>query len=74
MAEPATGADIRHHLSDALYVKMRHEGRVENRRVMSRSVSAWMDSRTCWIMDGGQGVEAWLTFITEFRNRGVRTY
>jgi len=58
---------------DALYVKMRHEGRVENRAVYV-AVGVNMDGRKdvlgLWTGDT-EGSKFWLTVLTELRNRGV---
>src|SRR5713226_5129190 len=59
---------------DALVVKMRHEGRVENRAVyvaIGISMDGLKDVLGLWTVDK-EGSKAWLTFITEFRNRGVK--
>ena len=59
---------------DALYVKMRHEGRVENRAVyvaVGIGMDGFKDVLGLWTVDK-EGSKAWLTFITEFRNRGVK--
>ncbi len=58
---------------DALVVKMRHEGRVENRAVFvaigvtmegSKEVLGLWTSAT-------EGAKLWLQILTEIRNRGV---
>ena len=59
---------------DALVVKMRHEGRVENRAVyvaIGIGLDGLKDVLGLWTVDK-EGSKAWLTFITEFRNRGVK--
>jgi putative transposase len=59
---------------DALYVKMRHEGRVENRAVyvaVGIGMDGLKDVLGLWTVDK-EGSKAWLTFMTEFRNRGVK--
>jgi putative transposase len=59
---------------DALYVKMRHEGRVENRAVyiaVGIGLDGFKDVLGLWTVDK-EGAKAWLTFMTEFRNRGVK--
>jgi putative transposase len=59
---------------DALYVKMRHEGRVENRAVYV-SIGVDMDGRKdvlgLWT-SGNEGARFWLGVLTELKNRGVR--
>jgi putative transposase len=59
---------------DALYVKMRHEGRVENRAVYV-SIGVDMDGRKdvlgLWT-SGNEGAKFWLGVLTELKNRGVR--
>jgi putative transposase len=59
---------------DALYVKMRHEGRVENRAVYV-AVGVTMEGRKevlgLWT-SANEGAKFWLTILTELRNRGVK--
>ena len=59
---------------DALYVKMRHEGRVENRAVYV-CIGVDMDGRKdvlgLWT-SGNEGAKFWLGVLTELKNRGVR--
>jgi len=59
---------------DALYVKMRHEGRVENRAVYV-AIGVDMDGRKdvlgLWT-SGSEGAKFWLGVLTELRNRGVK--
>jgi len=58
---------------DALFVKMRHEGRVENRAVYVAVGVDWnglKDVLGLWIADT-EGAKFWLTVVTELRNRGV---
>ena len=59
---------------DALYVKMRHEGRVENRAVYV-AIGVGMDGRKdvlgLW-SSGHEGAKFWLAVLTELKNRGVR--
>jgi len=58
---------------DALFVKMRHEGRVENRPVYV-AIGIRMDGSRevlgLWAADT-EGAKLWLKIITELRNRGV---
>jgi putative transposase len=58
---------------DALYVKMRHEGRVENRAVyvaVGIGMDGFKDVLGLWAVDT-EGAKAWLAWMTELRNRGV---
>jgi putative transposase len=59
---------------DALFVKMRHEGRVENRAVYV-AVGIGMEGRKevlgLWTGDT-EGSKFWMTILTELRNRGVK--
>ena len=58
---------------DALFVKMRHEGRVENRAVYV-AIGIGLDGRKevlgLWTSDT-EGSKFWLLVITELKNRGV---
>src|SRR5437870_10783411 len=59
---------------DALYVKMRHEGRVENRAVyvaVGIGMDGLKDVLGLWALDT-EGSKSWLTWMTELRNRGVQ--
>ena len=59
---------------DALFVKMRHEGRVENRAIYL-VVGIAMDGRKevlgMWTANT-EGAKFWMTILTELRNRGVQ--
>jgi len=59
---------------DALYVKMRHEGRVDNRAVYV-AIGVDLDGRKevlgLWT-SGNEGAKFWLGVLTELRNRGVK--
>lgn len=59
---------------DALYVKMRHEGRVENRAVYV-AIGVDLEGRKeilgLW-SSGNEGAKFWLTVLTELKNRGVK--
>ena len=59
---------------DALYVKMRHDGRVENRAVYV-AVGIGLDGKKdvlgLWT-SASEGAKFWLNVLTELRNRGVR--
>ncbi len=59
---------------DALYVKMRHEGRVENRAVyvaVGVNLEGKKDVLGLWT-SAAEGAKFWLNVLTELRNRGVR--
>src|SRR5215469_16041432 len=59
---------------DALYVKMRHEGRVENRAVyvaMGVDLEGRKDVLGLWT-SANEGSKFWLQVLTELRNRGVK--
>jgi putative transposase len=59
---------------DALYVKMRHEGRVENRAVyvaIGIDMEGQKDVLGLWT-SGNEGAKFWLGVLTELRNRGVK--
>src|SRR5579864_2278643 len=60
---------------DALYVKMRHEGRVENRAVyvaVGIKMDGLKDVLGLRTGDNTEGSKFWLTIMTELRNRGVK--
>jgi putative transposase len=59
---------------DALYVKMRHEGRVENRAVyvaIGINLEGRKDVLGLWT-SGSEGAKFWMNVLTELRSRGVR--
>jgi putative transposase len=59
---------------DALYVKMRHEGRVENRAVyvaIGVNLEGRKDVLGLWT-SANEGAKFWLGVLTELKNRGVR--
>jgi putative transposase len=59
---------------DALYVKMRHEGRVENRAVyvvIGIGMDGQKDVLGLWTSNN-EGAKFWLTVLTELKNRGVK--
>jgi putative transposase len=59
---------------DALYVKMRHEGRVENRAVyvvIGIRLDGCKDVLGLWTSQT-EGAKFWLTVLTEVHNRGVK--
>jgi putative transposase len=58
---------------DALYVKMRHEGRVENRAVyvaLGITLEGRKEVLGLWT-SANEGAKFWLNVLTELRNRGV---
>jgi putative transposase len=59
---------------DALYEKMRHEGRVENRAVyvaIGINLEGKKDVLGLWT-GASEGAKFWLNVLTELRNRGVQ--
>lgn len=59
---------------DALYVKMRHEERVENRAVyvaIGVDLEGQKDVLGLWT-SGNEGAKFWLGVLTELKNRGVK--
>lgn len=59
---------------DALYVKMRHEGRVENRAVyvaIGIGLDGQKDVLGLWTSNN-EGAKFWLSVLTELKNRGVK--
>jgi len=59
---------------DALYVKMRHEGRVENRAVyvvIGVDLEGRKDVLGLW-SSGSEGAKFWLGVLTDLKNRGVK--
>lgn len=59
---------------DALYVKMRHEGRVENRAVyvaIGITLEGRKDVLGLWT-NASEGAKFWMNVLTELRNRGVK--
>src|SRR6516164_8711188 len=59
---------------DALYVKMRHEGRVENRAVyvaLGITLEGRKEVLGLWI-SAAEGAKFWLNVLTELRHRGVQ--
>ena len=58
---------------DAMFVKIRHEGRVENRAVyvaLGIDMNLGKDVLGLW-MGAGEGSGYWLSVLTELRNRGL---
>ena len=59
---------------DALYVKMRHEGRIENRAVyvaIGINLEGRKDVLGLWT-GASEGAKFWLSVLMELRNRGVK--
>ncbi len=59
---------------DAMFVKMRHEGRVENRAVyvaIGITLDGAKDVLGLWT-GASEGAKFWLSVLTELRNRGVK--
>jgi putative transposase len=59
---------------DALYVKMRHEGRVENRAVyvaIGVGMTGIKEVLGLW-SSSNEGAKFWLAVLTELKNRGVK--
>jgi len=59
---------------DALYVKMRHEGRVENRAVyvvIGVDLEGRKEVLGLWT-SANEGAKFWLAVLTELRNRGLK--
>jgi putative transposase len=60
---------------DALYVKLRREGRVENVAVyvvLGIDLEGHRDVLGHWIGDGAEGAKFWLTVLSELKARGVK--
>jgi putative transposase len=59
---------------DAMFVKMRHEGRVENRAIyvaVGITLEGAKDVLGLWTC-ASEGAKFWLNVLTELRNRGVK--
>jgi putative transposase len=59
---------------DALFVKMRYEGRVENRAVhvaVGVRMDGFKDVLGLWVAES-EGPKFWLSVVTELQNRGVK--
>lgn len=59
---------------DALYVKMRHEGRVENRAVYA-AIGVNLEGQKAVLglwTSANEGAKFWLSVLTELKNRGVK--
>lgn len=60
---------------DALPVKLRRDGPVENTAiylVLGIDLEGHRDVLGHWVGDGGQGAKFWLSVVTELKNRGVQ--
>src|SRR5579859_1698831 len=60
---------------DALYVKLRREGRVENvavYMVLGVDLDGQRDVLGHWVGDGAEGAKFWLTVLSELKARGVQ--
>ena len=59
---------------DALVVKMRSEGRVENRAVYVAIGIGMEGTKECWACgrSANEGAKFWLQVLTELKNRGVK--
>ena len=59
---------------DALHVKLRREGKVQNTAlytVLAIDLDGQRDVLGHWVGDGGEGANFWLTVITDLQTRGV---
>lgn len=59
---------------DALYVKLRREGKIENVAVyiaLAVDVDGHKDVLGIWVGDGAEGANFWLNVLTEIQQRGV---
>ena len=59
---------------DAIFIKMRRKGRIENvavYTVLAVDLDGHRDVLGHWIGDGAEGANFWLSVITDLRNRGV---
>ena len=60
---------------DAIYIKLRHEGKVENiavYTVLGVDVEGHRDVLGHWVGDGNESSNFWLSVITDLQNRGVK--
>lgn len=60
---------------DALYVKLRREGTIENvavYTVLAVDVDGHKDVLGHWVGDGGEGANFWLSVLSDLQNRGVK--
>lgn len=59
---------------DAIHIKIRREGKVENTAVyivLGVTLDGYRDVLGHWIGNGGEGANFWLSVITDLQNRGV---
>jgi transposase-like protein len=59
---------------DAIHVKLRREGRVENTAVytvLGVDLDGGKEVLGHWLGDGGEGANFWLSVITDLQTRGV---
>jgi len=59
---------------DALYLKLRSEGKIENVAVyvvLAVDVDGRKDVLGHWVSDGGEGANFWLSVLSDLQNRGV---
>lgn len=59
---------------DALHIKLRHEGKIENTAVyvvLGVNLEGHREILGHWIGDGGEGANFWLSVITDLQTRGV---
>jgi len=60
---------------DAIHIKMRREGKVENTAVyvvLGVDVEGHRDVLGHWVGDGGESANFWLSVITDLQSRGVK--
>lgn len=59
---------------DALHIKLRREGRIENTAVyvvLGVDLNGYRDILGHWIGDGSEGANFWLSVVTDLQGRGV---
>lgn len=59
---------------DALHVKLRREGKIENvavYNVLAVDADGHKDVLGMWVGDGGEGANFWLSVLSDLQNRGV---
>jgi putative transposase len=60
---------------DALHLKLRHEGKVENiavYTVLGVDLEGHRDALGHWVGDGGESSNFWLSVVSDLQNRGVK--